>query len=101
MDRETWESLCHRCGKCCFEKIEEDDGALFMTDEPCRYLDVVTRMCKIYDRRLELCPDCLPIEPDNMERYYWLPDDCGYVRYYLGEGNDWPPEKAEKIVHKE
>lgn len=79
----TWEALCHQCGRCCFEKIENDDGTVFFTATPCRYLDVVSRHCKVYERRFAINPDCIGLTADLVKSFNWLHDTCGY-RQALG-----------------
>ena len=33
MSPEQWEALCDRCGKCCLEKLEEEEtGRIFYTN---------------------------------------------------------------------
>ncbi|GAB7027684.1 YcgN family cysteine cluster protein [Geotalea toluenoxydans] len=77
-DMAAWESLCEQCGLCCFEKIEDESGAIFFTSTPCRYLDVVTRECKIYERRFQICPECIQLTEELVRELNWLHDDCGY-----------------------
>ena len=77
---QAWEALCDRCGLCCFEKIEDDYGNIFFTRTPCRYLDIVSRLCKIYDRRFEINPDCVKLSPDLIGSLSWLHDQCGYIK---------------------
>lgn len=77
-DNRTWENLCEQCGTCCFEKLEDDAGTIFFSAVPCRYLDVVTRQCKVYERRFEINPDCLQLTPELVTQLHWLHDDCGY-----------------------
>ncbi len=78
-----WESYCNRCGLCCFEKIEDESGTVFFTSTPCRYLDVATRRCKIYERRFDINPECIKLTPELVEGLRWLHDGCGY-RQALG-----------------
>lgn len=73
-----WENLCKRCGLCCFEKIENERGTIFFTQTPCRYLDVVTRECKVYGRRFLINPECVKLTPALVREIRWLHDDCGY-----------------------
>ncbi|MBP1753427.1 MAG: hypothetical protein H6Q57_2263 [Geobacteraceae bacterium] len=75
-----WENLCRQCGDCCFEKIEDESGAIFFTRTPCRYLDVTTRKCKIYGRRFEIFPECIQLTEALVRELTWLHDDCGYRR---------------------
>ncbi|MBU0516514.1 MAG: hypothetical protein KJ621_17290 [Proteobacteria bacterium] len=76
-----WEDLCRRCGGCCYEKIEHDDGFVEHTQTPCRYLDGRTNLCLVYQERFEVCPDCLPVRPETVAELNWLPEDCGYVAH--------------------
>lgn len=89
-----WEKLCHQCGRCCFEKYEDDDGTIFFTATPCRYLDVVSRRCKVYERRFEINPDCIALTPQLVRSLNWLHDRCGY-REALGitRRSANPPDK--------
>jgi uncharacterized protein len=74
----SWDDLCKQCGLCCFEKLEDDRGTIFYTQTPCRYLDVTTRRCKIFERRFEINPCCMKLTPELVATLRWLPNDCGY-----------------------
>jgi uncharacterized cysteine cluster protein YcgN (CxxCxxCC family) len=80
-----WEELCERCGTCCFEKIEDEHGRIFFTLTPCRYLDVVTRQCKVYERRFKINPECIKLTPALVEQLHWLHDNCAYKKILAGE----------------
>jgi uncharacterized cysteine cluster protein YcgN (CxxCxxCC family) len=73
-----WDSRCKQCGECCFEKIEDERGNIFYTRTACRFLDVVTRQCKIFERRFEINPSCIKLTPELVQTLRWLPRDCGY-----------------------
>jgi len=73
-----WDSLCRQCGLCCFEKLEDERGTIFYTQTPCRYLDVTTRRCKVFERRFEINPSCVKLTPELVSTLRWLPGDCGY-----------------------
>ena len=77
-DTGSWENVCRKCGLCCFEKIEDVDGTIFYTATPCRYLDVVSRECRIYERRFEINPECVKLTEELVRELRWLPDSCGY-----------------------
>ena len=77
---QLWEELCERCGVCCFEKIEDESGTIYFTRTPCRYLDIDTRLCKIYERRFEINPECVKLSPDIIGGLRWLHDQCAYMR---------------------
>jgi len=78
-ENEAWEALCRGCGMCCFEKIEDERGTIFYTQTPCRYLDVVTRQCRIYDNRFAINPECVKLTEELVATLRWLPRDCGYL----------------------
>ncbi|HEY5523463.1 MAG TPA: YkgJ family cysteine cluster protein [Desulfuromonadaceae bacterium] len=75
-----WDSSCLQCGRCCFEKIEDERGNIFYTMTACRFLDVVSRQCKIFERRFEINPGCIKLTPELVQTLRWLPRDCGYHR---------------------
>ena len=84
-DSEEWEAICNRCGKCCFDKlVDEDDNLISIS--PCIYLDDDTGLCTVYERRFEVEADCLKLTPDNILDFDWLPDDCGYIKYFKLRG---------------
>lgn len=79
-DRENneWDSLCNQCGRCCFEKLEDARGRIIYLETACRYLDVVTRRCKVFERRFEINPHCVKLTEELVPQLHWLPPDCGY-----------------------
>ena len=77
-DENAWEALCDRCGLCCFEKIEDEKGTIFFTRTPCRYLDVISRECRIYERRFAINPACVKLTPELVGKLRWLHDECAY-----------------------
>ena len=93
-DDERWDSYCKRCGLCCFEKIEDERGNIFYTQTPCRYLDVVSRKCKIFERRFEIYTSCIKLTPELVRTLRWLPPDCGYRKTVAG------CEEPENITKK-
>lgn len=93
MSRSQWESLCDGCGKCCVHKLEDDEtGKIYPTNVACRLLDSATALCKDYPNRRAHVPECVRLTPDKLATIDWLPDSCGYVRVYRGQGlADWHP----------
>jgi hypothetical protein len=81
---QDWEDLCRRCGQCCFEKWIEEDGRLRFTRIPCRHLDMVSRKCRVYAKRLEVGEGCVQLTPENLPELHWLPADCAYVKLLDG-----------------
>jgi len=93
MTRAEWESLCDGCGRCCLNKLEEEEtDRTYYTDVGCRLLDGDTCRCKDYPNRAKLVPDCVTLTPRNVSRITWLPPTCAYR--LLAEGHDpywWHP----------
>jgi len=81
-ETKQWETCCEMCVLCCFEKIEDDSGTIFFTSTPCRYLDIVTRRCKIYSKRFEINPHCIKLTPELVKKLQWLHDGCGYRKMF-------------------
>lgn len=73
-----WDDRCKRCGRCCFEKIEDERGRIFYTQTACRYLDVVTRECRVFENRFVINPECIQLTQELADTLRWLPGDCGY-----------------------
>ena len=90
MTREDWESLCDGCGRCCLNKlVEEDTDKLFYTDVGCRLLDGETCRCKDYKNRAEKVSDCVTLTSRNINRLNWLPPTCGYRLVAAGKDLPW------------
>lgn len=79
MTDSEWESLCDGCGRCCLNKLEEEDtGRIFFTDVGCRLLDGDSCKCRDYPNRSSQVPDCVQLTPSNVREITWLPPTCGY-----------------------
>jgi uncharacterized protein len=93
MTPSEWESICDGCGRCCLNKLEDEDtGQVFYTDVRCRLLDAATCRCTDYMNRGKLVADCISLAPDNVGDLKWLPPTCGYR--LLAGGRDlywWHP----------
>jgi len=83
-----WENICLQCGECCFEKWIDADGSVVTTRISCRYLDVVTRRCKVYAERLEVGEGCIQLTPEIVRSVNWLPASCAYRQRLLDEAGD-------------
>jgi uncharacterized cysteine cluster protein YcgN (CxxCxxCC family) len=89
-----WEALCDGCGKCCLNKLEDEDtGEVAFTRVACRLLDNETCRCAQYDIRLQFVPECIVLTPANMaEIAYFMPTTCAYRLRHEGKPlPDWHP----------
>ena len=77
MTKKAWDARCHRCGRCCYEKIEYNNR-VYYTDKPCDKLDLETLLCSVYDQRHVAKPECMPLDREMLQ-YGILPADCPYV----------------------
>ncbi|MEM1431989.1 MAG: YcgN family cysteine cluster protein [Pseudomonadota bacterium] len=86
-----WEALCDGCGKCCLNKLEDEDtGEVAFTRIACRLLDDSTCTCVHYEIRHKFVPDCVTLRPENIHLHaYWMPATCAYR--LLAEGQSLPP----------
>lgn len=86
LSRAEWEALCDGCGKCCLNKLEdEDSGAVALTRVACRLLDDDSCRCAQYDIRHQFVPDCIVLKPGNIaDNLYWMPQTCAYRLVYEG-----------------
>ncbi len=94
MSRAQWESLCDGCGRCCVNKlIDEDTGELVFTNVSCRLLDTQTGRCTDYAHRLERVVDCVVLRPEDLgggeSGWDWLPSSCAYRRLAEGRPLAW------------
>jgi uncharacterized cysteine cluster protein YcgN (CxxCxxCC family) len=93
MTEAEWESLCDGCGRCCLNKLEEEDtGRIYYTDVGCRLLDSQACRCCDYANRSAEIEDCVRLTPENVATIPWLPPTCAYR--LLAEGRDlywWHP----------
>ncbi|WP_116131105.1 YcgN family cysteine cluster protein [Tropicimonas sp. IMCC34043] len=94
MTKPEWEALCDGCGKCCLNKLEDEDtGEVAYTRIACRLLDDETCHCGHYDIRHSFVPECVTLTPKNIgTNAYWMPQTCAYR--LLAEGQplfDWHP----------
>ncbi|MCK5477709.1 MAG: YcgN family cysteine cluster protein [Methylococcales bacterium] len=79
MTTEEWESICDGCGKCCLNKLEdEDSGEIFFTSVVCNLIDLDTCRCTRYSERTTLVPECLDLKQHDFSEYNWLPSTCAY-----------------------
>ncbi|MDP2562201.1 YcgN family cysteine cluster protein [Psychrobium sp. 1_MG-2023] len=84
-----WERLCDGCGKCCLNKVIDDEtDELFFTNVACSQLNTKSGQCKNYANRFKLVPDCFKVTLANRDSFGWLPASCAYR--LLDEGKELP-----------
>ena len=88
-NKEEWEALCDRCGKCCLIKLEdEDNGEIFYTNISCKLLCVKTGNCTNYINRKKIVKDCTTLSYNNIDTLKWMPKTCSYR--LINEGKKLP-----------
>ena len=98
-----WEALCDGCGRCCLNKLEDEDtGEILLTRLACRLLDIGSCQCRDYPNRKAKVPECVKIDAETVRRVTWLPPTCAYR--LIGEGRDlnwWHPlvSGTQQTVH--
>ena len=94
MTQPEWEALCDGCGKCCLNKLEdEDSGEVVFTRVACRLFDDASCRCSNYAERKRFVPECVVLTPQTMGKAaYYMPKSCAYRRLHEGRGlPDWHP----------
>jgi len=76
-DSEKWESICCRCGRCCYEKVDFEDR-IYYTELPCEFLDTETNLCRVYTERDVKRPGCVRLTDEILPKGI-MPADCPYV----------------------
>lgn len=90
MTKPEWESLCDGCGRCCLNKLEDEDtGEFLYTRAACKLLDIGTCRCSDYANRHEKVTDCVALTPDNAGSLGWLPRTCAYRLLAEGKPLQW------------
>lgn len=83
---EEWEALCDRCGLCCLEKLEhEETGEVVYTRAICPLSDPETARCTDYENRHVRVPHCVPLTPERVADFHWLPETCAYRLMHEGQ----------------
>ena len=105
MTQKEWEALCDGCGKCCLNKLEDEEtGEVALTRVACRLLDDETCRCTQYPIRHQFVPECISLEPKTLDRHmYWMPQTCAYRLLHEGRSlYDWHPliSGTAETVHR-
>ncbi len=87
LTRPEWEALCDGCGKCCLNKLEDEDtGEVALTRVACRLLDNATCLCSKYATRHQYVPECIVLtQATILKNLYWLPQTCAYRLRHEGK----------------
>ena len=87
MTRAEWEALCDGCGKCCMNKLEDEDtGEVVLTNVACRLFDDATCQCSQYAIRHQFVSECIVLKPQTMDKnLYWMPETCAYKLLWQGK----------------
>ncbi|MGB1298074.1 MAG: YcgN family cysteine cluster protein [Psychrobium sp.] len=89
MTDQEWELLCDGCGKCCLNKVIDDEtDELYFTNVACQLLDTKSCQCSDYPNRFKKVPDCFKVTLENRDSFGWLPASCAYR--LLDEGKELP-----------
>ncbi|MCK0149930.1 YcgN family cysteine cluster protein [Marivita sp. S6314] len=94
LSQAEWEALCDGCGKCCLNKLEDEDtGHVELTRVACRLFDDSTCRCAQYEIRHQFVPECIVLKPTNIDDHaYWMPQTCAYRLLWEGKPLfDWHP----------
>lgn len=94
MTRDEWESLCDGCGRCCLNKLIDDNtNQIHTVAVACKLLDLESGHCTNYKHRRKHVPDCIMFTPASLhEHLQWLPDSCAYRLLHDGyDLPDWHP----------
>ena len=90
LSRREWESLCDGCGRCCLNKLEDEETKkITFTDVACKLLNTNSCRCLDYKNRQEEVPDCISITAGMMPDMNCLPPTCAYVLVYKGKDLYW------------
>jgi len=89
MSPEEWDALCDGCARCCLHKaLDEEKKKVYYTNIACRYLDIESCRCTVYEHRKEHTTRCADLWTEDICELLWLPESCAYRLLY--EGKDLP-----------
>lgn len=93
INQQEWESLCDGCGRCCLNKLEDEDtGEIYYTNVACKLLDIEQSRCSDYDNRKVSMPDCMILSFDNKTALEVMPSTCAYSLLHNGKAlPSWHP----------
>lgn len=77
-----WDSICSHCGLCCYEKEIIDNQTIIKMDSPCKYLDLKTNQCIVYDCRFKKEPRCEKMTLRRVLFSAYIPGSCNYKKTF-------------------
>ena len=80
--KRKWDAICNHCGLCCFEKGVRKGRYYIDLNRACRFLDVETNNCLVYEQRFKACRECSKLRMYHALFATYLPHTCGYVQKY-------------------
>ena len=81
--RNNWDTLCKRCGKCCYIRTLSPKGEVEINDKAaCKYLDAQTKLCRVFDQRFVKYNRCGKVNLFRAMFNRYLPPDCAYVQTF-------------------
>lgn len=90
MTKVEWEALCDNCGLCCLHSVQDGKtGKVKLLAIACRYLDLSSCHCLIYENRFKIERHCEKLAPDKMQRIKRLPYPCAYRSLAEGRELEW------------
>ena len=101
---EQWEKICKRCGKCCLITVQDEDtDEIYHTNVLCRYYDQQNKLCRIYEKRCQVVPECLKLTKDNVDKLPFMPQSCAYRRLFESDYIDkkWPSLNGRTVCETE
>ena len=90
MTSTEWESLCDNCGRCCLHGVRDGKtGKIKFIAVSCRFLDISTCRCLVYEDRKQTVPDCITLSPHKIRQIKRLPYTCAYRSLAEGRLLEW------------
>ncbi|MBD3799134.1 YcgN family cysteine cluster protein [Sulfuricurvum sp.] len=90
---QEWEALCDRCGLCCLNRIQVEEGdTIYLTRVACRCYDIGVGQCGDYPNRFAQVEGCTQLTIERISEFTWLPETCAYrLRFENKPLPSWHP----------
>lgn len=97
------ESLCARCGLCCYGSVRYKGRLVIILDLPCKYLrkeENGRATCTVYPERHKIAPWCQTVNKESVQAGLF-PNTCPYVQGIAGyEGKILLSKEKEKEFYR-